>query len=132
MARTSSSGKSYREGHITMTYTALATLAILGDDFSRVDRAKTMCWLKGLQMEDGSFEAVAAGSETDVRFVFSAAATCFMLQDYSGMDIPKTLKFLLSVQSHDGGIGMLPGQESHGGKLQWHWCGTYCGLNSIP
>ena len=107
--------ENFRQGHVTMTYTALATLALLGDDLSRVNRAKTVQWLSTLQNEDGSFQAVRAGSETDVRFVFSAAAICFMLQDYSGVDIPKAQKFLLSVQSHDGGVGMLPGQESHGG-----------------
>ena len=108
--------ENYRQGHVTMTYTALLTLAILGDDLSRVDRQQTSKWLRSLQNEDGSFQAVQAGSETDVRFVFSAAAICFMLQDYTGVDIPKARDFLLSVQSHDGGIGMLPGQESHAGK----------------
>ena len=32
--------KSFRHGHIAMTYTALCTLHTLGDDWSRVDRKR--------------------------------------------------------------------------------------------
>lgn len=36
-----------------MTYTALATLLILGDDLSRVNRAAIIKSLRTLQLEDG-------------------------------------------------------------------------------
>lgn len=43
--------------HIAMTYTALATLVILGDDLSRINRKSVLQGLKNLQKPDGSFMA---------------------------------------------------------------------------
>ena len=40
-------------GHITMTYTALASLIILGDDLSRVERPAVMAHVAALQCPDG-------------------------------------------------------------------------------
>lgn len=40
-------------GHITMTYTALASLVILGDDLSRVNREAVLAHVAALQCEDG-------------------------------------------------------------------------------
>ena len=55
-------------GHVTMTYSALATLLILGDDLSRVDRASVMEGLRQLQQPDGSFIAdVEEERENDMR-----------------------------------------------------------------
>lgn len=39
--------------HITMTYTALACLLVLGDDFSRVNKQSVIAGIKALQQEDG-------------------------------------------------------------------------------
>lgn len=51
----------YDCSHIAMTYTALASLLILGDDLSRVNRPAVIEALKALQLPDGrsEFEAVA-------------------------------------------------------------------------
>ena len=38
-----------------MTYTALATLLILGDDLSRVNKKAVLSGLKGLQLKDGRY-----------------------------------------------------------------------------
>eukprot|EP00753_Platysulcus_tardus_P003216 PLAT12317.1.p2 GENE.PLAT12317.1~~PLAT12317.1.p2 ORF type:complete len:300 (+),score=145.37 PLAT12317.1:268-1167(+) len=111
-------------GHIAMTYTALASLLILGDDLSRVDRPAILSALRGLQMPTGSFRCVLAPSEDDVRFVYCAAAICFMLGDWSGMDVERATQFILSCQSYEGGLGMHPGQEAHGG------C-TYTGVAAL-
>ena len=43
-------------GHIAMTYTALASLVILGDDLARVDRQAVLAGVKALQLPDGSFK----------------------------------------------------------------------------
>lgn len=43
----------YDSGHIAMTYTALLSLVILGDDLSRVNKAAVMAGLRGLQLPDG-------------------------------------------------------------------------------
>jgi len=50
----------YDCSHIAMTYTALASLLILGDDLSRVNRPAVIGALKALQLPDGrsEFEAV--------------------------------------------------------------------------
>nr|XP_053633943.1 geranylgeranyl transferase type-1 subunit beta-like [Cherax quadricarinatus] len=40
-------------GHITMTYTALASLIILGDDLSRVNRKAVLAHVAALQCQDG-------------------------------------------------------------------------------
>lgn len=65
----------YDTGHLAMGYTALASLAILGDNFSRV-RCKEMAHsLTGFQRLDGSFSStpvVCQSGETDMRFVYCA------------------------------------------------------------
>ena len=39
--------------HLATTYTALCTLRVLGDDFSRLDRAAILSAIKHLQQPDG-------------------------------------------------------------------------------
>lgn len=111
-------------GHIAMTYTALLTLIILGDDLSRVDRFAIMQGLKALQHESGSFSALVHGTEDDMRFVYCAAAICFMLHDWSGFDKEKAVSFIQDCYGYDGGISPYPGTESHGGS-------TYCAVASL-
>ncbi len=41
-----------------------------------------------------SFFATAEGSENDMRFVYCAACICYILQDWSGMDILHTLDYM--------------------------------------
>ena len=77
-----------------MTYTALASLVILGDDLSRVNRAAVSAGLRRLQRPDGSFFSTAEDSEYDMRFVYCAAAICYMLQDWSAMDMEKAAAFI--------------------------------------
>jgi len=45
----------YDGAHIAMTYTALAMLLILGDDFSRVDRQVILAALRDLQLTSGRY-----------------------------------------------------------------------------
>jgi len=112
-------------GHVTMTYSALATLLILGDDLSRVDRPSIMEGLRQLQQPDGSFIAtVEEDRENDMRFVYCACTICYILDDWSGMDVNKTVDFIVRSISYDGGIGQRPGEEGHGGP-------TYCALASL-
>jgi len=110
--------------HITHTYTALAVLKILGDDFSRVNRSAIIRSVRRLQNEDGSFNCLASGSESDMRFVYCAACICYMLNDWNGMDVDLTARYIASCQNYDGAMGQAPGQESNGG-------GTYCALASL-
>ncbi|BAF03945.1 Os01g0150100, partial [Oryza sativa Japonica Group] len=55
--------------------------------------------------------------------VFSAAI-CSMLKDWTGMDKEKAKQYILSCQSYDGGFGLVPGSESHGG-------GTFCAVAAL-
>jgi geranylgeranyl transferase type-1 subunit beta len=54
------------------------------------------------------------GGETDLRFVYCAAAICYMLDSWSGMDKESAKNYILNCQSYDGGFGLIPGSESHG------------------
>ncbi|XP_026111016.1 geranylgeranyl transferase type-1 subunit beta-like [Carassius auratus] len=109
----------YDSGHVTMTYTGLACLLILGDDLRRVCREAVMSGLRALQLDDGSFCSVPEGSENDMRFVYCAACICFMLDDWSGMEQRESCTScpFLSTScplSYDSGIGQGAGLESHG------------------
>jgi geranylgeranyl transferase type-1 subunit beta len=107
----------YHQAHVSMTYVALLVLTILGDDLSRVDRESVVRGLRSLQLADGSFQAVAFGTESDMRFVFCACAVSFMLQDWRGVDLERCAAFVLGAQSFDGGFGILPEQETHAGAV---------------
>lgn len=114
----------YECGHLAMTYTGLASLVILGDDLSRVNRAAIIRGVKALQQEDGSFSATLAGSESDMRFVYCAACICYILQDWSGMDIERTMNYITRCMSYDYGIAQTPEVESHGGT-------TFCAVATL-
>lgn len=45
-------------GHIAMTYTAIASLLILGDDLSRVNKTAVLTALRSLQQDDGRWVGV--------------------------------------------------------------------------
>ncbi|RIB01474.1 terpenoid cyclases/protein prenyltransferase alpha-alpha toroid [Gigaspora rosea] len=110
--------------NLAMTYTALASLLILGDDLSRVDKSAIINAMKYLQKEDGSFTQTYQGMESDMRFVYCACAISYMLNDFSGINIDKVVQYIKESQSYDYGIGQGPGLESHGGS-------TYCAIASL-
>jgi len=114
----------YNYGHIAMTYTALCTLAALGDDLSRVDRAAALKLVAQLQRDDGSFQCIVVGSEHDMRFLYCACVICYLLNDWSPIDKEKALGYIESCITYDGGISLLPGQEGHGGS-------TFCAIASL-
>ena len=60
------------KSHVTMTYTALASLKILGDDLSRVKTKSIIEGLKSLQQEDGCFLSTRGSGEIGTRnqFIF--------------------------------------------------------------
>lgn len=111
--------------HLASTYTALAILLALGDDLGRVRRDAVLRGVRALQQEDGSF-AGFAGGESDMRFVFCAAAVGAMLGDVACacVDRPKAVGYVLASVSYEGGLGLGPGLEAHGGS-------TYCGLAAL-
>uniref|UniRef100_A0A5B6ZQT8 Geranylgeranyl transferase type-1 subunit beta n=1 Tax=Davidia involucrata TaxID=16924 RepID=A0A5B6ZQT8_DAVIN len=110
--------------HLASTYCALAILKTFGYDLSLIDSQSILKSMKNLQQPDGSFMPIHTGAEKDLRFVFCAAAICFMLENWSGMDMEKAKEYILNCQSYDGGFGLIPGSESHGGA-------TYCAVASL-
>ena len=114
----------YDSGHVAMTYTALCSLIILGDDLSRVDKQAIAYGLKNLQLQDGSFQFCVEGSENDMRFLFCVASICYILNDFSTIDVDKAVAYILSSLSYEGGFGQGPFLEAHGGS-------TYCAVASL-
>ncbi|KAL3523800.1 hypothetical protein ACH5RR_016634 [Cinchona calisaya] len=110
--------------HLASTYCALAILKTVGYDLSLIDSTPILESMKNLQQSDGSFMPIHSGAETDLRFLFCAVSICFMLGNWSGMDREKAKEYIISCQSYDGGFGLIPGSESHGGA-------TYCAVASL-
>ncbi|KAJ0657773.1 putative protein geranylgeranyltransferase type I [Helianthus annuus] len=110
--------------HLASTYCALAILKIVDYDFSLIDSSSISKSMKHLQQSDGSFMPIHTGAETDLRFVYCAAVISSLLDNWSGVDKEKAKNYILSCQSYDGGFGLIPGQESHGGA-------TYCAVASL-
>lgn len=114
----------YDHGHVAMTYTAIASLIILGDDLSRVNRTAVLAGIRALQLKDGSYNCTLQGGENDMRFLYCAAAVCSMLNDWSGMDQELAINYVVSSIGYDGGIGQGPELEAHGGS-------TYCAVAAL-
>jgi geranylgeranyl transferase type-1 subunit beta len=112
------------EAHIAMTYVSLCCLVILGDDLSRVNKPAVIGALRGLQQPNGSFCPTVLGGESDIRFVFCACAISTLLGDWSGFDQERATAYIAASQSYDGGIGIGPHAEGHGGT-------TYCAIASL-
>lgn len=85
----------YQCGHLAMTYTGLVTLLILGDDLSRVDRESIIEGLRACQNSDGSFTGMVMGCESDMRFLYCACCVSEILNDWSGVDIPRATNYIL-------------------------------------
>lgn len=107
-----------------MTYTALCSLLILGDDLSRIDKQAVAYGLKGLQLEDGSFQYCVEGSENDMRFLYCVASICYILGDFSTIDVKKCVDYVLNSLSYEGGFGQGPFLEAHGGS-------TFCAIAAL-
>jgi geranylgeranyl transferase type-1 subunit beta len=92
-----------------VTYTALIALAILKDDFTRLDRRGLVTFLRSSQREDGrsvfasigvgeanrvkSFSSDPTGGDTDLRLTYCAFVVCTLLNDWSGINVEKALEF---------------------------------------
>jgi geranylgeranyl transferase type-1 subunit beta len=113
----------FHKSHITMSYTALATLKILGDDYGRVNKKLILAGMKVLQ-KNGCFEATNGGGDTDMRFTYCACAVSYLLGDWSGMDKDLTYKYIIRSVRYDNSFPHEIGLEGHGGY-------TYCALSAL-
>ncbi|KAG0501356.1 hypothetical protein HPP92_001428 [Vanilla planifolia] len=111
-------------GHLASTYCAIAILKVIGYSFSNFEFTPILSSMRWLQQPDGSFIPIHVGAEADLRFVYCAAAICFMLNNWTGMNREKAREYILNCQSYDGGFGLVPGAESHGGA-------TYCAVAAL-
>lgn len=114
----------YDSPHLIMTYTALLMLAMLRDDFSKLDRKGLVKFLGSCQKPDGSFSTIPGDTETDLRTLYCAFVICSMLDDWSGIDVERALSFIDSCRMYEGGYGQSSSCEGHGGI-------TYIALASI-
>ncbi|KAJ7599868.1 terpenoid cyclases/protein prenyltransferase alpha-alpha toroid [Mycena floridula] len=105
----------YDVPHIIMTYTALLSLSILRDDFSKLDRSGIVQFLKTCQRPDGSFSTIPNGNETDLRTLYCAFAISRMLNDWSGVNVANAVAFVALCRTYEGGYGQSPFCEAHGG-----------------
>ncbi|GAC98047.1 hypothetical protein PHSY_005635 [Pseudozyma hubeiensis SY62] len=118
--------------NVAMTYAALLILAILQDDFSRLDRKALWRFIVALQGKDGGFaaeeQAVGGMVDRDPRFTYCAIAICSMLGEWGGVDAEAARGYLKGCQRYDGGFGASELHEAHAGM-------TYCciaGLLLLP
>ncbi|KAF8575608.1 terpenoid cyclases/Protein prenyltransferase [Ramaria rubella] len=139
-----SSSSQYDPPHLIMTYTALLSLTILRDDFSRLNRPRLIAFLRSTQHLDGrstqmprsyllhtnpgnsfsSFPIGSVSSERDLRLTFCICAICSMLDDWSGINVDAAVEYINRCRTYEGGYGESPGRESQGGS-------TYCALASL-
>ncbi|KAK9894444.1 terpenoid cyclases/Protein prenyltransferase [Cystobasidium minutum MCA 4210] len=118
------SRENYDTPHLAMTYTALCNLAILGDDFSRLDKQNLQHFVQSCQTEDGAFSPYPSSPERDVRFVYCAFAIRHFLGVKTLFRVNSAVRYILSCRSHDGAFGQNPGLEGQGGT-------TYCAIASL-
>lgn len=114
----------YDACHITMTYTAIVQLLILGDELEQVDRVAILESLAVLQQENGSFASTIFSLETDIRFLYCACCICYILDGWTFINTSNAIRYISSCQSYDGAFGQKEHQESHGGS-------TYCAVASL-
>ncbi|EUB62110.1 Geranylgeranyl transferase type-1 subunit beta [Echinococcus granulosus] len=115
----------YDSCHITMNYSALVSLLVLGDDLERVNRQAVIDGIKALQSVNGN---LVNGSlfcpEFDARFIFSAVASAYILDMLEQLNLDAFEKFLVDSITYEGAFGSLPKMEAHAGL-------TYCALASL-
>lgn len=126
-------GSPVQEAHLAPTYAAIAALATLHasgvatDCMSQIDCDGVCDFVRERFAEagNGGFTMTRNG-EIDPRGAYCAAAACALLGTplhtiIGTTGVQKVGAYLASCQTHEGGIGPMPGMEAHGGY-------TYCGL----
>ncbi|KAK7050524.1 terpenoid cyclases/Protein prenyltransferase [Favolaschia claudopus] len=106
----------YDSPHIIMTYAALLSLAMLRDDYSRLNRQGLLRFVGSCQNRDGSFSNTPnGGGDYDLRNLYSAFCICCMLGDWSSIDVERAISFIASCRTYEGGYGQLPSCEAQSG-----------------
>ncbi|XP_031265242.1 protein farnesyltransferase subunit beta isoform X1 [Pistacia vera] len=111
--------------HLATTYAAVNALITLGSDKSlwSIDRGKMYTFLKHMKDPSGAFRMHDEG-EIDVRACYTAISVASMLNILDDDLVHNVGNYILSCQTHEGGIAGEPGSEAHGGY-------TFCGLATM-
>ncbi|KAF9650049.1 terpenoid cyclases/Protein prenyltransferase [Thelephora ganbajun] len=91
-----------------ITYTVFVVLAILRDEFTRLDRPGLVTFLRSSQREDGSEKGSTldpTGGDTDLRLTYRAFVICTVLNNWSGVNVEKALEFVRRRRTYQGGYG---------------------------
>ncbi|KAI0694847.1 terpenoid cyclases/Protein prenyltransferase [Earliella scabrosa] len=114
----------YDTPHLVMTYTALLCLAMLRDDFSRLDRPSLLRFLGSCQQDNGSFVPLPSGGDSDLRMLYCAFVISNLLDDWSGIDLDRAIAYINRCYSYEGGYGQTPFGEAQGGT-------SYCAIAAL-
>ncbi len=68
--------------------------------------------LKSYQQSNGSFASTVTDGETDSRFMYSACCVAYMLNDWSHVDVPAAVSYVLSCLTYEGAFAQV-GTCSH-------------------
>ncbi|KAJ7062324.1 terpenoid cyclases/protein prenyltransferase alpha-alpha toroid [Mycena amicta] len=113
--------------HIITTYAALLSLAALRDDFTRLNPAGVLAFLRACQKPDGSFASTPPSGTTtsntytsadgDMRNIYCAFCICSLLGEsgWRAIDVERAVGFIGRCRTYEGGYGQLPGCEAQGG-----------------
>lgn len=107
------------DAHILSTLSGLQVLFIYDQLLSALDQIKrdrTIKFIKGLQLPDGSFQGDSTG-EVDTRFSYTALSSLSMLGALTNEVVDPAVGFILRCQNFDGGFGIIPGSESHAAQV---------------
>lgn len=120
--------------NVACVYAALASLAIIGRGLDLVPTDEIVGCIAQLQIRGSSTEAtrmhgavharLPLPAEADTRYVYAAAAVSSLLGRWDGLDAAAAAAFVARCQTYEGGFGLCPGLEAHGGS-------TYCALATL-
>ena len=99
------------KSHITMTFSALLLSCKLENKQNILDN------LTNLQHKNGSFCPFVGSTEYDIRFTYCAIAICYILNDFTTININLAVDFIINCQTYEGGFGKGRLMEAHGGWL---------------
>ncbi|EAR93626.1 prenyltransferase and squalene oxidase repeat protein (macronuclear) [Tetrahymena thermophila SB210] len=110
---------------IVFTQCALSCLKILGDNLHLVSRPHILATLKRLQNSNGQMRSCDDSQESDLRYTYSSLVVSQLLQDFTWCNKEQMTQYILSCYNHEqGGFGLNPNMESHGGS-------TFCAIAAL-
>lgn len=98
----------YDLSHIALTYCALCSLIICGDDLKRVHRSRIIHNLGKYQKKNGCFFS-SPGGESDMRFIYCASAICYILNDFSSINQEQMINYIMNSLTYEGAFAQNPG-----------------------